>query len=62
VDTIAVLPVIYRDGKPDPKGELKIWFSNDERRVPVRLYAKFRKIKDWTLVGELVPPAAKAGG
>jgi hypothetical protein len=62
VDTIAVLPVIYRDGKPDPKGELKIWFSNDERRVPVRLYAKFRKIKDWTLVGELVPSAAKAGG
>jgi len=62
VDTIAVLPVIYRDGKPDPKGDLKIWFSNDERRVPVRLYAKFRKIKDWTLVGELMPPAAKAGG
>ena len=62
VDTIAVLPVIYRDGKPDPKGDLKIWFSNDERRVPVRLYAKFHKIKDWTLVGELMPPAAKAGG
>ncbi len=62
VDTIAVLPVIRRDGKPDNKGDLKIWFSNDERRVPVRLYAKFHKIKDWTLVGELMPPAAKAGG
>jgi hypothetical protein len=62
VDTIAVLPIILRDGKPDDKGDLKIWFSNDERRVPVRLYAKFRKIKEWTLVGELMPPARKAGG
>lgn len=62
VDTIAVLPLIRRDGKPDDKGELKIWFSNDERHVPVRLYAKFRKIKEWTLVGELMPPAGKAGG
>jgi hypothetical protein len=62
VDTIAVLPLIRRDGKPDNKGDLKIWFSSDERRVPVRLYAKFRKIKDWTLVGELIPSTAKAGG
>ena len=62
VDTVAVVPVIRRDGKPDDKGDLKIWFSDDERRVPVRLYAKFRKIKDWTLVGELIPPAGKAGG
>ena len=62
VDTIAVLPVIRRDGKPDNKGDLKVWFSNDERRVPVRVYAKFHKIKDWTLVGELVPGASKAGG
>jgi len=61
VETIAVVPLIRRDGKPDDKGDLKIWFSNDERRVPVRLYAKFRKIKDWTLVGELMPPAGKAG-
>ena len=62
VDTIAVQPVIRRDGKPDNKGDLKIWFSSDERRVPVRLYAKFHKIKDWTLVGELMPAAAKTGG
>jgi len=62
VDTIAVLPLIRRNGKPDDKGDLKIWFSNDERRVPVRLYAKFHKIKDWTLVGELIPSTAKAGG
>ena len=62
VDTIAVLPLIRRDGKPDDKGDLKIWFSNDDRRVPVRLYAKFHKIKEWTLVGELMPSTAKAGG
>ena len=62
VDTIVVLPIIRRDGTPDNKGDLKVWFSNDERRVPVRLYAKFHKIKDWTLVGELMPPAGKAGG
>lgn len=59
VDTIAVQPVIRRDGKTENKGDLKIWFSGDERRVPVRLYAKFRKIKDWTLVGELT---TKEGG
>jgi hypothetical protein len=62
VDTIAILPLIRRNGKPDNKGDLKIWFSSDERRVPVRLYAKFHKIKDWTLVGELMPSTAKAGG
>jgi hypothetical protein len=62
VDTIAVLPLIRREGKPDSKGDLKIWFSRDERRVPVRLFAKFHKIKDWTLVGELIPSTAKAGG
>ena len=62
VDTIAVLPLIRRDGKPDDKGDLKIWFSNDARRVPVRLYAKFHKIKDWTLVGEWIPPAGRTGG
>jgi Protein of unknown function (DUF3108) len=62
VDTIAVLPLIRRDGKPDDKGDLKIWFSSDARRVPVRLYAKFHKIKDWTLVGELMTSTAKAGG
>jgi Protein of unknown function (DUF3108) len=59
VDTIAVQPVIRRDGKLENKGDLKVWFSGDERRVPVRFYAKFRKITDWTLVGELLP---KAGG
>jgi hypothetical protein len=62
VDAIAVVPLIRRDGKPDNKGDLKIWFSGDERRVPVRLYAKFRKIKEWTLVGVLTSSTALAGG
>jgi hypothetical protein len=60
VDTLVIQPVIRREGKVEDKGDLKMWISNDERRVPVRLYAKFRKIKDWTLVGELVP-AQKRG-
>jgi hypothetical protein len=34
-------------------GELVIWVSNDTRRVPVKLYAEFRKGLDWRLVGEL---------
>jgi len=62
IDTIAVRPVIWKDGKVQDKGDLKVWFSGDDRRVPVRLYAKFRKIKDWTLVGELMPSGARAGG
>lgn len=62
IDAIAVRPVIRKDGKVQDKGDLKIWFSGDDRRVPVRLYAKFRKIKDWTLVGELMPSGARAGG
>ena len=60
VDTLVIQPVIRRNGKLENKGDLKMWLSNDERRVPVRLYAKFRKIKDWTLVGELMP--AQEGG
>ncbi len=60
VDTLVVAPVIRRDGKPENKGDLKMWVTNDERRVPVRIYGKFRKIKEWTLVGELMPE--RAGG
>jgi len=60
LDTILIQPVIHREGKLENKGDLKMWLSNDERRVPVRLYAKFTKIKDWTLVGELMP--AQEGG
>jgi Protein of unknown function (DUF3108) len=60
IDTLVVQPIIRRDGKPADKGDLRMWVSNDDQRVPVRLYAKFHKIKDWTLVGELVP--AEGGG
>ncbi|MBP2674839.1 MAG: ATP-dependent exonuclease [Deltaproteobacteria bacterium] len=60
IDTLVVRPVIRRDGKLEDKGDLRMWVSNDERLVPVRFYAKFRKIKEWTLVGELLPE--RAGG
>ena len=56
VDTVVIQPVIKREGQLENKGDLRMWMTNDERRVPVRLYAKFRKIKDWTLVAELMPP------
>jgi hypothetical protein len=55
VDTLVIQPVIRRDGKIEEKGDLKMWVSDDARHVPVRFYAKFRKIKEWTLVGELLP-------
>jgi hypothetical protein len=56
VDTVVIQPVIKREGRIEDKGDLRLWMSNDARHVPVRLYAKFRKIKDWTLVAELLPP------
>jgi hypothetical protein len=55
VDTIIIKPVIRREGKVEDKGDLKMWISRDERHLPIRLYAKFRKIRMWTLVGELMP-------
>lgn len=60
VDTIAVQPVIKRDGKIENKGDLKMWVTRDERRLPVRIYAKFRKIREWTLIGELM--TERSGG
>ncbi|PWB65417.1 MAG: hypothetical protein C3F14_05520 [Deltaproteobacteria bacterium] len=56
VDTVVIQPVIKREGKVENKGDLRMWMSNDARHVPVRLYAKFKKIKEWTLVAELLPP------
>ena len=56
VGTIIIRPIIKRDGQPDNKGDLRMWMTDDGRRIPVRIYAKFRKIKDWTLVAELVQP------
>ena len=55
VDTIIIQPVIRRGGKVEDKGDMRMWMSRDVRHVPVRLYAKFKKIRMWTLVGELVP-------
>jgi hypothetical protein len=56
VGTVVIRPVIRREGQVENKGDLRMWMTNDVRHVPVRIYAKFRKIKDWTLVAELVPP------
>ena len=54
-DTIIVQPVLRQGGKLETKKEMRMWMTRDERHVPVRLYAKFKKIRSWTLVGELLP-------
>lgn len=54
-DTIIIQPVLRREGKVEDKGNLRMWMSRDERHLPVRVYAKFKKIRTWTLVGELLP-------
>jgi hypothetical protein len=56
VDTVVIQPVIKRDGHLDDKGDLRMWMTADARRVPVRIYAKFKKIRTWTLYAELMPP------
>ncbi|MBI5575853.1 MAG: DUF3108 domain-containing protein [Deltaproteobacteria bacterium] len=56
MDTVVIQPVIKREGKLEDKGDLKMWMTDDARRIPVRIYAKFRKIRMWTLFAELVPP------
>lgn len=55
VDTIVVKPVIRRDGKLESKGDIKLWLTNDARRIPIRIYAN---IKFGTVVGQLIPPQA----
>ncbi len=55
VETVVIRPVIRRDGKVEDKGDLRMWMTRDERKIPVRVYAKFKKIRTWTLVGELMP-------
>lgn len=55
IETFVIRPLIKRDGKVEDKGDLRMWMTRDERKVPVRVYAKFRKIRMWTLVGELMP-------
>jgi hypothetical protein len=33
-----------------------MWMTDDVRHIPVRIYAKFKKIRMWTLYAELMPP------
>lgn len=54
-DTVLIRPVLRRNGNLEDKGDLRIWMTRDERHLPVRVYAKFKKIRTWTLVGELLP-------
>lgn len=54
-DTVMIEPVLRRNGNLEHKGNLRVWMTRDERHVPVKLYAKFRKVRTWTLVGELLP-------
>lgn len=54
-DTMIVQPLLRREGKLDERRKMRMWMTKDERHVPVRLYAKFKKIRTWTLVGELLP-------
>ncbi len=56
VDTVVIQPVIKMDGQLSDKGDLRLWMTNDVRHVPVRITAKFKKIRMWTLYAELMPP------
>lgn len=56
METVVIQPVIWRDGKLESKGDLRMWMTNDARHVPVKIYAKFKKVRMWTLVAELIPP------
>ncbi|HEY3490841.1 MAG TPA: DUF3108 domain-containing protein [Candidatus Deferrimicrobiaceae bacterium] len=53
VETTIIRPIIRRDGKIESKGDIKMWLTNDERHIPIRIYAS---IKIGTLVGQLIPP------
>lgn len=39
VATLCVLPKVYWNGEPLGEREFKVWFTADERRIPVRLFA-----------------------
>jgi len=54
-DTIIIEPELRREGKVEDGKDMRMWITRDERHVPVRVYAKFKKIRVWTLVGELMP-------
>jgi hypothetical protein len=54
-DTVIIEPVVVRKGGGEKKKDIRMWMTRDEQHVPVRMYAKFKKIRTWTLVGELLP-------
>lgn len=56
VDTVVIQPVLKLEGRLSDRGDLRMWLTNDARHVPVRIYAKFKKIRMWTLYAELMPP------
>lgn len=39
VKTVVAYPKLYWKGKPLGKREFKVWFSDDDRSIPVRLFA-----------------------
>ena len=55
VDTFIIEPELRREGKVDEGKDMRMWITMDENHLPVRVYAKFKKIRTWTLVGELLP-------
>ncbi len=59
-EAVVTQPIIRRDGQLENKGDMKMWMTNDSRHVPVKIYAKFKKIRIWTLIAELMP--AQEGG
>lgn len=52
---VLVEPVLAREGRVEDRWFMRLWMTDDDRRVPVRVFAKFHKIVDWTLLGELEP-------
>jgi translation initiation factor IF-1 len=54
-DTLIIEPELRREGKIEKGKDMRMWMTRDEHHVPVRVYAKFKKIRTWTLVGDLLP-------
>ena len=38
-DCLKVRPTVSLDGVPDKKGEMTVWISDDDRRIPVKTQA-----------------------
>ena len=59
VEAVVMETVITREGQVENNAGLKMWISGDARHVPVRIHAKFRRIKMWTMEAELMPPGER---